>query len=351
MAQLAQDVAAAQADGSRTVALLGFRGATGKQTPATRALDETLLSQLLRAGVTVDAEAGVMAHGPEEKGPAWKPNALLPPGWRDLSTPLLMSGQVRIDEPWAYIRAALVETSTGVILHAHGCRVWGDDLRQRGAEWASQRLGDGETGEEATSPEELELAVDLHVVVRRDEGGFSRAVDLADSGALRQGDRLQVRFRPRVDCTAYAFIYSSEGQRQEVHASRLVYEGRWQYGPSEQGWVSVGAADEVHTLYLLAAPRLDDLGELMEDMDHLVEQGQVERFRGLEALDAAVSSYVDAQTDGPSPVRVLRGVEGVVEGDVADLTYEDGTVLKSRTRIVTARRGLMWGVSYEVESE
>ena len=348
MTQMARGLASARGDDRRTIAFLGLRETSGKQTPASRSLEEVLLSQLLREGVSVDTEVGVTAPGPDEEGPPWKAEALLPSGWREHSSPLLLSGQVRIDEPWAYVRAVLVETRTGAVLHADAGRVSSDDLQERGDGWARQRLSPDEAGEGAVLPEELELAMDLHVVVRRDEGGFARAIELPDGGALRQGDRLQIRFRPRVDCTVYAFIYGSEAQRQEVHASRLVYGGRWQYGPAEQRWVSVGKADRVYTLYLVAAPRLDDLGEMMEDMDHLVEQGQVHAFTGLDALDAVVSSYVDAQTEGSSPIRVLRGAEGVAEGDVVDFTYEDGTVLKSRAQVVTARRGLVWGVGYEV---
>jgi len=351
MAAVAQRLATSYPDTSRTIAFLGFREADGKQTPASRALDGLLVSSLVRERVAIGTGVGIMARDGDDEGPAWEPDALLPSDWQDLSSPLLLSGKVRFHEPWAYVRAVLIERRSGAVLHADACRVVADDLRGRGQQWAARRHRRGAGGEGAALPEELELAMDLHLVVRRDEGGFSRAVELVDGGSLRQGDRLQIRFRPRVDCTVYAFIFSSEGERQEVHASRLVYESRWQYGPSEQRWISVGEADEVYTLYLMAAPRLDDLGEMAEDMADLVEQGQVERFRGVDALDAAVSTYLDAHTEGSSPIVVQRGTEGIEEGDVESLTYEDGTVLESRVQVVTARRGLVRAVSYEVSPD
>lgn len=364
MAGVAQRLAIGYADTSRAIAFLGFREAHDQQTPtipdrdgdarpgeqrgSLRALDDLLISSLLRERVAIETEIGPMAGDREDGGHPAPSDALPPSERRDMSPSLLLSGTVHGDGPWVYVRTALTESGTGTILHADVCRVSDDDLRYRGAEWTARHDRGGEEREGTTLPEEVMLAMDLHMVVRRDEGGFSEAVELVDGGPLRQGDRLQIRFRPRVDCTVHAFIFSSDGERREVYASRLAYEARWEYGPSEEGWISVGEADEVYTLYLMAARRLDDLGEMADDMDDLVEQGQVERFRGLDALDAAASAYLQAHTEGSSSIVVQRGTEGIVAGDVESLTYEDGTVLESRVRAVTARRGLIRAVSYQV---
>ena len=320
-----------------SVTVAGFRQADGKRTPETDVLDELLLSAALRAGVAVRPDAGVagMAAG----SLPWGAEAPLPRDWRSLPG-LVVAGQVRSATPWAYLRLVLADARTGQLRGEGRTRIAERDLASLVAE-RQQRLAVS-----ATRLEE-EIDIELHVVVRRDDGGFLRRVDLQEGGQLAQGDQLQLRYRASQDCEVYAFLYRSDGTRDELVGGGTIYANRWIYAPGENLWHSLSAGDEVYTLYVLVAPRIEeDRGTLWQDLAELQSTGRVEGFRGLDLVDVAVVRLLQRTATGADSLQVLRGTDGIEAGEMRSFVYSDGTTFDSRGDLL---RGYAIARAYSAE--
>lgn len=306
-----------------TVAIAGFRLGDGKASAQTQALDEVLLSAAVRVGVPVRVDAGVASRPTAGELP-WEPEGLLPRDWRDLPGPLVAGGQVFVEPPWVYLRLVLADERSGEVRRDAATRIGAGSLARLVAEGQQRRAGAGP--EPATA-----LEIDLHVIVRRDDGGFPRRVDLVDQGSLDQGDRLQLRFRAAEDCEVYAFLYRSDGQRVDLFAEGAVYGGRWLYAPGENGWVTLDQSDVAYTLYFLAAPRIEaDRAALWEEVDRLQQQGRIERLRGLDLVDEAVGRFLARTSTGLDSLALSRGAEGIERGPVERIVYSDGAAFDSR---------------------
>lgn len=337
--RLAAEVASA-ADG-RSVVVRGLRHVDGTSSSSSRALGELLESALLRAGVRLDPMSL------EERDQLrWQAGALLPSGWRRDALPLSLGGQLRPDGRLTHLRLLLGDSVDGTALWSGRAGLSSDNLDQVSRAYEARTRPSEE--EVALAPADPDLALELHVIARRDEEGFARGVDIGEGAVLRQGDRLQIRFRTKSDCQVYAFLFGSKGERSEVFAPELVYAGRMQYGPSQEGFVSLREADRVHTLYVLAAARLEGLGELFEDLDDLVQRSQIDRYLGLEKADAAIVSFVERRVEGTAVPVVQRGREGIDTGDSERWVYGDGQVLSTRPEMLGSRRALVRAISFEV---
>lgn len=306
----------------REVAVLGLRDSSGKRTALTRLLDEELAGALVRAGAELQLVEGEEPWNPQEGVPARY--------WRDLQAPVLLAGQVQQDSSWTYLRLQALDRAGGGVLAAQTLRLDGRAL--------SQRL------QVATPAAEEVLSIQLHVLVLREEGGFDRQVALGEKGRLQVGDRLQLRFKAGTDCQVYAWLYSSTGQQQDLFASQQVYQGRFQ----ESFWLTLDQVNQVHTLYFIAAPHLDeDKSALFEPLSELIRQGQVRDFTGVEKIDEVVGGYLARYAPGQGGVQVQR--QQAALGEEEKFILADGTVLKSRPMILKATGVLAQALSFEVQ--
>ena len=303
-------------------AVFGLRDGTGKRTPLTRLLDAELLSALVRSGGALS-----LVEGDE----TWKPEEGLPTHyWTDLEAPVLVVGQVQEDSTWVYVRLQALERKGGRVLGAQTLRLEGQPLRQR----LSANTVAAEAG----------ISVQLHTLVLHQAGGFDQQVPLEDHGRLQVGDRLQLRFRTGSDCQVFAFLYSSQGEQQNLFDRQQVYKGRLQ----ETAWLTLNNTNQVYTLYLIAASHLDeDQGELFENLAELVSQGKVTNYTGVEQLDQALSAFLTKHSLGQGAVQVQRQAGEL--GSEEKFILGEGTVLKSKAQQLRATEVLVQALSFEVQ--
>lgn len=326
----------------RAVAFRGIREADGSSSIEGRALGELLESELLRAGVGL-----VPLPWEDRDALQWQAHALLPETWRADGEALSLGGQVRLDGRLAHLRLVMADPHAGTALWWGRASVRAPSL-ERLAGSLEQRTAQAVEDTGGATAGDPELAMDLHVIVRRDEGGFTRAVEVEEGGALRQGDRLQIRFRTDGDFEVYAFLLRSDGEREDIFGPELVYGGRLQYGPSQEGFEALSETDQVHTLYVLAAARLDGFDELFEDISDLVKRSQVDGFAGLDKVDDAIVSFLERRLEGTAAVAAQRGGAVIERGDAERWVYGDGQVLETRSEVLTAPRALVRALSFEV---
>ena len=306
----------------REVAVLGLRDGSGKRTPLTRLLDGELASALVRAGVDMKVVEGDEAWTPEEALPGHY--------WDEVDAPVLLVGQVQQDSSGTYLRWQAVGRAGGGVLAGQTLRLDGQALNQR--------------LQVVTPAVEEALSIQLHVLVLREEGGFDRQVSLEDKGRLQVGDRLQLRFKAGTDCQVYAWLYSSAGQQQDLFASQQVYKGP----PLETAWLTLDQVNQVHTLYFVAAPHLDeDKSALFDNLAELIRLGQVTNFTGVEKLDQALGTYLARYAPGQAAVQIQRQ-QGTLGGEEKYI-LSDGMVLKSRPLLLKATGVLVQALSFEVQ--
>ena len=338
-ARLAAGIAAA-ADG-RVVTFLGLRGEDAAVHTGAQALGELLDSELTRAGVDLAPVAWE-----ERDDLEWDAGARLPRDWSQVTSGLILGGQVLPDDRLSHLRLVLADAATGAVLWSGSEAVWAPDQERLARELKRRTRSRARPGDAAAA--DIELSMDLHVVARRDEESFAQAVEVVEGGELREGDRLQIRFRTGADCQVYAFLFGSDGERRVLYDPELVYTGRLQFGPSEEGFLTLSEADRVYTLYVLAAEQLDGLGELFGDLDDLVQRSQVDRFTGLDKADEVVAAYLERHTDGEAEIAVGRGPEAAGEGKSERWVYADGQALETRAQTLSGRRALARAISFEV---
>ena len=305
----------------RTVTISGFRHADGKTSVETEALDEAWLSAAVRAGVLALPDAGIAGSASAEDLD-WSGESPLPDDWRELPGDLVAGGQLRVEPPWAYLRLVLADPLTGRVHQDHGTRIAERDL-VRLVRDRSRRL----TGAVAEVARPIEI--ELHLLVRREEGGFPERIDFEEGGMLAVDDRIQLRYRADRDCEVLAFLLLSDGATHPLVGGATIYGGRWYYAPGENAWHTLSRDDLVHTLYFLAAPRIEeDRSTLWEELDQLQSEGRLDRFVGLDLVDAAVARLLQ-RTAGADSVAVSRGPEGVERGEQERFVYDDGTTFDS----------------------
>ena len=306
----------------RTVTIAGFRHADGTTSAETEALDEALLSAAVRAGVAAQPDAGIAGSGSAEDL-YWTEESSLPDDWRELPGDLVAGGQLRVETPWAYLRLVVADPLTGQVRRDDGTRISEGELTRLVRDRLGRRTG---VAPEVARP----LEIELHLLVRRDEGGFAERIDFEEGGQLAVEDRIQLRYRSRRDCEVFAFLLRSDGSRQQLAGGGTIYGGRWYYSPDENGWHTLSEDDLVYTLYFLAAPRIEeDRSPLWEELDQLQSEGRLERFRGLELVDAAVARLL-RRTVSADTLVISRGPEGVEPGEKERFVYDDGTAFDSR---------------------
>ncbi len=302
--------------------LAGLRDQSGKRSALTRLLDEEVAGALVRLGAQFELDQG------EEE---WRPAGPVPVRYLGAAwPPVLIAGQVLQDSAATYLRLQALDRAGARVLKSQTLRLEGRALDRRLSAAAKE-------GEQA-------LGVQLHLLVLRAEGGFDQQLELVEGGKLRAGDRLQLRFRAGVDCHVYAWLYSSAGQQQDLFASQQVYKGALH----ETSWLKLDQANQVHTLYLIAAPRLDeDQSQLFEALAELMSQGQISNFTGIERIDQVVGQYLARYTPDQAavPVPHLAPPAGAEEKFILG----EGTVLKSRPLLLGGEGVLVQALSFEVQ--
>ena len=315
------------------IAWVGIRDGEGKRTPATRVLDEYIVSALLLKDVPLVVADSLGKWNGEGAVPAEL--------WQDGGNARVLAARLEEAGEWAHLRLFLVEGGSGQLLAARYGRLGQRPLQDLVAQ-KSRREGEVEA--------DAGVEVELHLLSLRDEGGIARPVAIEEQGMLQSDDRLQVRFRVATDCQVYAFLYSSDGERRDVFGSRFVYSGRWQYGPGEETWIDLKDADKVYSLYFLAGQRLpEDRVELWERMREPVEQGLVNRFDGLELLDGIMSEFLLSGMEDGATLQAQRGSEGIGLGKEEKFILEDGTPIESRAEQLRGEPVLVRVVSFAVQ--
>ena len=311
-AELARLIAPAPESGE--IAVLGLRDEAGRQTAATRLVDEYLRKALEKAGATLVTDV---------EGNPWEEEEAVPAGrWENLGASLVIGGRLHTGTSWTYLRLIAIDGASGLVI-ARGTRRL--DQRRLGAE--VDRRG----RQQGRAPARGEMQVDLHLLGLRSEGGWSQPAAIAEGGLLQLGDRVQIRFKTAADCEVYAFLYSSQAEVEEVFAPRFVYAGRMHYGPGEDAWITLNRPDRAYTLYFIAAERLNEDREgLFEAMAELVEQGQAGGGAGMERLDRVLVEILQREVEGDEEIEVVRGLDAIERGETVDFILADGTPLGSR---------------------
>ena len=347
MSALVRDVTPSNDDelGQEPLALLGFRDSEGKRSDRTEALDQALISAAITNGLAVAPDVGVLVAG--DAGPVsrnWLSGSLLPQGWQEIPAPRVLSGLVRYEQPWAYVRLVLAETASGVIVAASTGRISEARLERRARRLASARSG---TAEES----DFAAAIDLHILIRRADGDFAELVELSEKAVLKQGDQLQIRYKVDKTCAVYAFLQQSDGDRQDIVSSDRVYSGRLHYAPGENQWIDLTETNQVFTLYFIAAERLPNerRADLFDELDELTSSGQLDRYTGIDLMDARLIEFLKGQIAGAGEVAVLRGEEGIETGEVETFIYSNGESFKSSPQMLPIAPVLVRAYTFEVQ--
>ena len=344
LGKMVSGMASAQPADSR-VALLGFRDADGKRTLRTETLDEALVSAALSRNLPVAPGVGLLEELRGEPALRWSMGSLLPRNWEELDAPRLLGGQVRYEPPWAYLRLVLVDRTDGTVLRSVRGRVSEGELDRRGRALAALR---GRAGEAVVS--DFDADVDLHLLVRRVEGEFPQLVEVSEGAVLRDGDQLQVRFRVSRTCAVWAFLQLSSGERKGIFSGDRVYGARLEYGPGEEDWIDLDRVNEVYTLYFVVAEDLENerREDFFEEIAELVDNGRLDRFEGIDRVDAVLAEFLHNQLEGSPSVEVSRSGE-IESGDSEIFTYENGETFESVPEILYAAPVLVRAVSFEVQ--
>ena len=323
----AQNLAAIVEGREGEVDWLGLRDPAGVQTEETKVLDDYLLSALMGAEVAVRLA--------DTTGKRWRNKELvgLKQGGR---TAFALGGRLEADAPWMYVRMFLVERASGELVAARTARFLERDVRHEVA--LRQRGTDASDGP---------VEVELHLIAKREEGGVAQTVELAEGVQLQQGDQLQLRFKLSRDVEVHAFLCSSAGALETLFDEQFVYSDIVQYGPSENNWITFNEIDQVYTLYFLAGPRLlaENAEPFYEQFATLVQEGQINRFTGLEMLDRALIDFLQH----PEPIEVLRSNEDISLGRQETFVYDDGNTLSSQAEVLTGTPVLVRAVSFSVQ--
>ena len=150
---------------------VGLRDAAGKETASTLAIEEYILSGLVREGVSFSISESV---------PSTWPNGVIP--WEEgASAGQVLGGQLAEDGLWAYLRLSLVDGVQGDRLQV---AVRGVEMRHVEDEVAQRARADGK------GDERLPIEVELHWVVLRSEGDIRRWL-----GTKRARCAKETRFR------------------------------------------------------------------------------------------------------------------------------------------------------------
>ena len=327
LATTAQDLVEIAEAREGEVDWLGLRDPAGVQTEKTKVLDDYLLSALMQAEVAV----GLV----DTTGKRWRDEELV--GLKQGGhAALALGGRLESDDPWMYVRMFLVERKSGELVATRTARVLERDVRR---EVASRELGTGES----YGP----IEVDLHLIAKREEGGVAQVVELAEGVQLQQGDQMQLRFKLSRDAEIHAFLCSSAGALETLFDEQFVYSDIVQYGPGEHDWITFNEIDQVYTLYFLAGPKLlaENAEPFFEQFATLVQEGQIDRFVGLEMLDEALIEFLQR----PEPIEVLRGDEDISLGRPETIVYDDGNTLSSQAEILIGTPVLVRALSFSVQ--
>ena len=106
----------------------------------------------------------------------------------------------------------------------------------------------------------------------------------------------------------------------------------------------------MYTLYFIAGARLEEENEqLFENLADLIQRGVVDRFSGLDQVDAILAEYLSGLLEGEGEVKIIRDPEGIEMGKVETFVYQDGTRLESAAELLSDKGILVRAISFEVE--
>ena len=314
------------------VSVMGFRNEEGAQSTATRLLDEILVSSLVRANLPLTA-----ADPTEQR-------------WRGRSTfdsriveeakgDIVVGGRLEDQGSWVYLRLFAADRD-GVLLASRSRRLSGERLQEEVDRRSDQSVAAGSAAE---------VTALLHLVGVRSVGGFEQQLSIEPNAILEPKDRLQIRFDVEYDCQVWAFIYSSTGDLRTLFTNQTVYSGREQFGPAENEWLVAGKSGEVYSLYFIVVRRVEEeTTDLFEEMDELIELGEVDRHEGFEKLDAVVRDFLDERGELFAEVEIVRSVTEDQLTEPVPYLLEDGTEVTTRGEMLGPSVTILRALRYEV---
>ncbi len=320
--------------GAGPVAWAGVRDESGHRTPETQAIDDHLLSAVLAGALRVAAV--------DSSGADWDPGVGLPvAAWRRPEAPVVLGARLHPAGAWSFVRLLAVDGATGAVVGASTGRLAADALQRLAAR--SRSAGEVTAGRDR-------LQIQFELLATRVDGSLTRQLEVNEGGTLLAGDRLQARLLAAVDCEVHVFLYDSEGVVTDLLPSQFAYAEHTCYGPGQDEWVTLGAADRVHTLYVVAGRHLpEDRAELWERLAELRQRGLVDRFVGLPEQDRVLAEFVGREVGPEVTVAVQRGPESVRLGKPEELMLADGTRLRVRPELLAGSGALVRAVSFAVQ--
>ena len=82
----------------------------------------------------------------------------------------------------------------------------------------------------------------------------------------------------------------------------------------------------------------------------MIQQGAVDRFSGLDQVDAILAEYLSRHMEGEErAVKIVRDPEGIEKGKVETFMYQDGTRLESAPELLSDIGILVRAFSFEVQ--
>ena len=320
-----------------SIAVLGFRDGDGEQSAETRLLDEHLIRALTNNRSPVAPGVGAMDETVSEV--SWDSDSMLPEDWQELAPERLLSGRLHYDTPWVYVRLILTEKQSGAVLDSRVARLTERELARAAAE-----AEESEAAEEDTDTV-FAVNVDLHLILWRVTASFTDMLSLEEGATVAVGDHLQLRYTTDADCAVWAFLFRSDGVRHALIDSSPIYAGHDQIVST----FTFEAENIVHTLYFVIAEELEaDRAELFEEIDEMMRQGEIERFRGLDLVDEQLAGFLSTEIGGGLPVDVIRGGEGIELG-AEEKFLEGETSLVSKPERLSGSPVLLRAISFDVQ--
>ena len=309
---------------------IGLRNSEGLQTLQTRAIEDYIISSLVRRG----SDFVVLKENHEKwsKDEIVRANDLM--GYS-------VGGRVIEYGSRTYVRLFLLDKNAmivdSVFRGVYTTHIE-DEVKERSRDSEIRRS-------------DLPLDVDLHWIVLRNNGGVRESIDLKDGVSLESGDQLQIRYRVSKDVKVYSFLFSNEGGIESLVNESFMYSGLLHYGPTENGWIDLIHKNRVYTAYFIAGPLIfeENKNEFIENLQELVDQGQMNEFTGLDKQDQTLIEFIARAYETEIALDIIRGSEVDYAPNQEVFIYSDGTRVKSYAEQLNGVPLILRAVSFRVQ--
>ena len=315
-----------------SIAVVGFRDESGERTAATQILDEALISSLVRAQLPL--EPVISMEGRWLGSEPIDPKAI-----RDADGEIVIGGRMQEHGDWVWVQLFAVDR-TGRLLASGDRRIPSRQMERE----VERRGADG-----IASYESSVVAAELHLLGLRRVGAFEEQLPIEANGVLEPDDRLQIRFEVEYDCRVWSFLYSSTGGVRTLFGNQTVYSGREHFGPGENQWITAGESGEVYTLYFIVGRSLEEeTTELFDEMAKLIEQNEIDRYKGFEKLDEVLRGFLEERLEDGGTVDIVSNLPEASLTEPVRYLPESGTELVTRGEKLGPETLILRALRFEV---